>query len=292
MVPAPLFVLAAALATQTGQAFGKQLFARVDPPGVVALRVGIAALALVVLYRPRRWPRGRRLGTVVALGAAIAGMNLIYPALHYLPLGVAGTLQLLGPLTVALAGSRRPADVAVVALAVTGLVLVRDPASGALAWQGITLALLSAASMGTYLLLSRRVGADADSRAGLALGVAVAALFWVPVGVADSGSDLAAPGVLVAGCAVALLSAVVPYSLELAALQRLPAGVVGTLLTLEPVVAAGTGWLVLHEELSARRWLGIGCICAAAAGVTLATGRRSRDRIGPIQTLVPDRERC
>ncbi|MBB5917518.1 inner membrane transporter RhtA [Nocardia transvalensis] len=276
MVPAPLFVLAAAVSTQTGQAFGKQLFAQVGPLGVVALRLGIAAIVLVALRRPRALPRGAHGRTVVALGVAIAGMNLIYPALHYLPLGVASTLQLLGPLTVALLGSRRPADAGVVALAVVGLILVRDPAAGPLAWQGLALALLSAAAMGSYLMLSRRVGSGTGSRSMLALAVGVAALIGLPAGFAEDGRALAGGSVLLAGAAVALLSAVVPYSLEMAALQRLPAPVVGTLLTLEPVVAAMSGYVVLHEELSPRRWIGIACICAGAAYVTLSSGRRSR----------------
>lgn len=276
MVPAPLFVLAAAISTQTGQAFGKQLFSRVDPLGVVALRLGIAALVLVAIRRPRTLPRGRRLRTVLALGVAIAGMNLIYPALHYLPLGVACTLQLLGPLTVALCGSRRLADAGAVVLAVAGLLLVRDPASGPLAWQGIALALLSAASMGSYLLLSRRLGSGPGSRPLLALAVGVAALLGLPPGLYSNGGTLFTPAVLFAGVAVATLSAVIPYSLELAALQRIPAPLVATLLTLEPVVAALTGAVVLHESLSLHRCLGIAAITTAAAWATLSTTRRHR----------------
>ncbi|NNH70123.1 EamA family transporter [Nocardia uniformis] len=259
---------------QTGQAFGKQLFAQVGPGGVVALRLGIAALILLALCRPRTMPRGARLWNVLGLGAAIAGMNLIYPALLYLPLGVASSLQLLGPLTVALCSSRRAVDLGVVALVVTGVWLVRDPASGSLAWQGIVLALLSAASMGAYLLLARRVGSGADSRSVLALGVAAGALLAAPWGVIQDGRTLIDPGVLAAATVVALLSAVIPYSLELAALQRLSAGIVGTLLTLEPVVAALAGLVLLHEGVSAQRWTGIVCISAAAAYVTWQNSHR------------------
>ncbi|GAB2689370.1 DMT family transporter [Nocardia thraciensis] len=281
MFPAPVFVLAAAVATQTGQALGKQLFAQVGPGGVVALRLGFAAIVLLALARPRALPRGARSRTALGLGAAIAGMNLIYPALHYLPLGVASSLQLLGPLTVALCASRRVVDIGVVALVVAGVWLVRDPASGALAWQGIALALLSAAAMGIYLLLSRRAGSHADSRSVLAFGVGAGALLAVPWGVAEDGRTLIDPGVLCAGAVVAVVSAVIPYSLELAALQRLSPGIVGTLLTLEPVVAALAGLVVLHEGLSIPRWAGIVCICSSAAYVTWQNSRRTETAGSP-----------
>ncbi|WP_280384202.1 EamA family transporter [Nocardia wallacei] len=275
MLPAPVFVLAAAVSTQTGQALGKQLFAQVGPGGVVALRLTIAAIVLLALARPRAVPRGARLRTALLLGTAIAGMNLVYPALHYLPLGVASSLQLLGPLTVALCASRRAADIGIVALVVAGVWLVRDPASGPLAWQGIALALLSAAAMGSYLLLSRRAGSLTDSRSVLAFGVGAGALLALPWGAAENGRALLEPGVLVAGAVVAVVSAVIPYTLELAALQRLSAGIVGTLLTLEPVVAALAGVVVLSEGLSIQRWAGIACICSGAAFVTWRNSRRA-----------------
>lgn len=250
---AHLLVLCAALSTQFGQTFGKGLFGRTSPLGVVAMRLGFAAAILLVLRRPAL-PRGRAALPVVGLGLTIAGMNLVYPAMVYLPVGVASTLQLLGPLTVAVLGSRRPLDLGIAGLAAVGVWLVNEPGAG-VAWPGLVLALLSAAAMGCYLMLTSRVGPE-----GLALGVALAALLWVPIGV-----TALSPGVLLAGLGVAVLSAVLPYSLEQAALRRLRPGVVGVLLTAEPAIAGLAGLVVLEEHLSFARWLGILCVSLAAA---------------------------
>ncbi|MGI5221992.1 EamA family transporter [Nocardia sp. CA-290969] len=280
MIPAPLLVLTAAVCTQSGQALGKSLFDRLDPLGVAGLRLGIAALVAAALYRPLSRPRARRQGAVIAgLGVSIAGMNLIYPALHYLPLGVASTIQLMGPLTVAVAGSRRARDLIVVGLAAAGVWLIRDPGAGPLHWQGLLLAGASAVAMGCYLLLSRELAADLGHTA-LALALPVAACLVLPAGVASNGATLFQPQILAWGAAVAILSAVLPYSLEMAALQRISAATAGVLLSLEPVVAAIAGLLVLDETLSAHRWLGIACICTATAvavrhSARSGSGRRS-----------------
>ncbi|WP_280398494.1 EamA family transporter [Nocardia carnea] len=285
MIPAPLLVLAAAVCTQSGQALGKSLFDRLDPLGVAGLRLGIAALVAVVLYRPLARPRTRRQGAAVAgLGVSIAGMNLVYPALHYLPLGVASTIQLMGPLTVAVVGSRRARDLVVVALAAAGLWLVRAPASGPLHWQGLLLAGASAVAMGCYLLLSRELAGDLGHSA-LALALPVAACLGLPAGVASNGAALFQPQILAWGVAVAILSAVIPYSLEMAALHHISAATAGVLLSLEPVIAALAGLFVLGETLSPQRWLGIGCICAATA---VAVRHSARSGKSPRST-VPDR---
>ncbi|NUP26961.1 MAG: EamA family transporter [Nocardia sp.] len=265
VIPAPLLVLAAAFCTQSGQALGKHLFDRLDPLGVLCLRLGIAALIVVGLYRPIRRPRTRRQAAAVAgFGVAVAGMNLIYPALEYLPLGVASTIQLMGPLTVAVAGSRSARDLVVVALAAAGLWLIRDPASGPLHWQGLLLAGASAVAMGSYLLLSREL-AGTLGHSALAVALPVAACLWLPAGIANNGATMIQPQMLAWGAAVAILSAAVPYSLEMAALERISAATAGVLLSLEPVVAAIAGLLVLDETLSIRRSLGIAVICVATA---------------------------
>lgn len=262
-----LFVLAASVSVQTGQAFGKQLFGTVAPAGVVALRLGFAAIVLLAVHRPRL-PSRDRLPLLFAFGAAIAGMNLIYPALRHLPLGVASAIQLLGPLTVAVLASRRRLDLALVLLAGVGVWLCREPGSGPIALTGMLLALASAASMGGYLMLSSRAGAGSVDGSALAVAVTVAALLAIPFGIGDSGATLLRPDVLMAGFGVALLSAVLPYSLEFAALRRLPAGVVGVLVCLEPAVAGLAGFVLLSEQLGLAAWLGIACIIVAAAGVT------------------------
>jgi inner membrane transporter RhtA len=255
----------AAVCTQSGQALGKSLFDRLDPLGVLSLRLGIAALVVAVLYRPGRRPATKRQAAVVAgLGVAIAGMNLSYPALRYLPLGIAATIQLMGPLAVAVTGSRSARDLTVVILAAAGLWLIRDPSGGPLPWQGLLLAGLSAAAMGSYLLLSRELAGDLGHSA-LVIALPVAACLWFPTGAATNGATMFQPQILAVGATVAILSAVVPYSLEMAALKHIPAATAGVLLSLEPVIAAMAGLLVLDETLSIRRWLGIAGICTAAA---------------------------
>ncbi|WP_219419466.1 EamA family transporter [Pseudonocardia nigra] len=265
--PAPLLVLGSVVSVQVGQAVGKQMFGLVDPAGVVTLRLGLAALVLLAIWRPRLPTDARSIGLVVGFGTAIAGMNLIYPALHHLPLGVATALQLLGPLTVALAGSRRVRDAGWAVLACTGVFLLYGPGDGApLPFAGVLLALASGASMGLYLLLSRRAGAASGTGSTLALAVTWAAIVSLPFGVPAAGADLVAPHVLAAGLGLAILSAVVPYSLDLAALRRLPPRVVGVLESLEPAVGALAGVVLLAEHLAPAQWTAIACITAASAG--------------------------
>jgi threonine/homoserine efflux transporter RhtA len=265
--PAPLLVLGSVLSVQIGQAVGKQMFALVEPAGVVTVRLGLAALVLLAIWRPRLPTDLRSAGLVVAFGTAIAGMNLVYPALHYLPLGVATSLQLLGPLVVALAGSRRARDVAWAVLACLGVLLLAAPGGEAvLPVVGVLLALAAGASMGLYLLLSRRAGARCATGSTLALAVTWAALVSLPSGVHASGADLVRPPVLAAGLGLAVLSAVLPYSLDLAALRRLPPRVVGVLQSLEPVVAALAGLVLLAEHLTVTQWLAVASITGASAG--------------------------
>ncbi|MGP3975131.1 EamA family transporter [Streptomyces sp. 8N114] len=271
-VPAPLLVLGSVVSVQTGQALGKGLFdAAGGPLGVVTLRLGLAALVLLALWRPRPPTDRRTLLLVVAFGTAIAGMNLSYLAMAHLPLGVAMTIQLAGPITVSLLMSRRWTDAGCGLLAAAGIALFALPGTGGrpLSPVGLAWAVASALSMGAYLLLSRRAGARMTGGGPLALAVCWAAVLTLPFGPAQAGERLAEPHVLLAGLGVALLSAAAPYSLELAALRRLPARVVGVLQSLEPVAAGCAGLLLLGEHLSAAQWLAVGCITVASTGAVL-----------------------
>ncbi|WP_369199919.1 DMT family transporter [Streptomyces sp. PU-14G] len=266
---APLLVLGSVVSVQTGQALGKGLFdAAGGPLGVVALRLGLAALTLLALWRPRL-PRDRRSALLVlAFGTAIAGMNLSYLAMAHLPLGVVMTIQLSGPLALSLLLARRWGNAAWGVLAATGLALFTLPGSGGapLDPAGVAWAAASGVSMAAYLLLSRRTGATTSGGGPLALAVCWAAVLTAPLGLADAGARLAEPRVLVAGLGVAVLSAAAPYSLELAALRRLPARVVGVLQSLEPVAAGCAGLVLLGERLSGLQWLAVGCITLASTG--------------------------
>lgn len=274
-VPAPLLVLGSVLSVQFGQAFGKQLFGVVGPIGVATLRLGFAAVVLMLFWRPVFPSSWRSLRLSVAFGTAIAGMNVIYPALRFLPLGVATTLQLLGPLAVALVGSRRVLDLCWALLALGGVVLFTHSPTGAqLPVMGVCLALVAAVSMGSYVLLSHRAGGRSADGSTLALAVVWAALIALPFGVVESGAALLTPVALLAGVGLAILSAVVPYSLDLSALRRLPPRIVGVLQSLEPAVGALAGFLVLTEHLTSTQVVGIGCVTVASLGAVLAGNRR------------------
>ncbi|WP_220183681.1 EamA family transporter [Streptomyces diacarni] len=246
----------------------------------MTLRLGLAGLVLLALWRPRRPPDRRSALLLLAFGTAIAGMNLSYLAMAHLPLGVVMTIQLSGPLAVFVLPLRRWMNTAWGLLAAAGLALFTLPGSGGqpLDPRGVAWAAASGVSMAAYLLLSRRTGAAMSGGGPLALAVCWAAVLTLPLGLADAGARLAEPRILLAGLGVAVLSAAVPYSLELAALRRLPAGVVGVLQSLEPVAAGFAGLILLGERLSGLQWLAVGCITLASAGAV--AGHRSGGAAG------------
>ncbi|MEV5830616.1 EamA family transporter [Spirillospora sp. NPDC052242] len=268
-IPGPVLLLGSVVTVQAGLACGKAMFAIAGTAGVIVLRLGFAALVLLLLRRPRPPDRASR-GTVAALGAAIAGMHLIYPALERLPVGVASTLQFLGPLTLALVRARRPLDLLWAALAGTGVLLIYRPFGDPVPAAGAAFALGSGACMAAYLVLTRRAGALPG--APLAWGVAVAALLVLPLAPLAEGAVLR-PGVLAAGLGVALLSAVVPWSLDRAALRRVPEQAAAVMVSLEPAAAALAGLVLLGERLGPAAWLAVACVSAASAGVAF-THRR------------------
>ncbi|CAL9339494.1 Threonine_homoserine exporter RhtA [Nocardiopsis dassonvillei] len=286
-IPAPVLVLCSVVSVQFGQALGKGLFDQVGPGGVVALRLSLAAAVLLVAVRPPP-PRGRgEACLVLGLGTAIAGMNLVYPALVYVPLGLAASLQLLGPITLALLSSKRLRDLGFAAVAGLGLWLFHRPGDAEYAWAGVLLASASGVSMAAYLLLSRRAGAGAATAAPLAWALVWAAALTVPVGVAESGAGLLAPTVLLGGLAVAVSASVLPYSLEFAALRRLPPRTVGVMQSLEPAAAGAAGALLLAEYPSPFQWLALACVGAASAGIVACGDSRTGRRPGADGPAVP-----
>jgi len=226
-------------------------------------------------WRPRVRGYGRaNLGAVAAFGLVLGAMNFaFYSALARLPLGIAVTLEFLGPLGVALALSRRVRDALWALLAAAGILLLsplgQDVASR-LDPVGVAFALMSAVCWASYIFLSRRVGQIAPGSAGLALAMGVAALVFVPIGIATAGTALLDPGLLLIGFAVALLSTALPYTLEMEALRRLPTRVFGVLMSLEPVIAALIGFVVLREAIAPRALAAIGLVTIAAAGAAQA----------------------
>ena len=232
------------------------------------MRIAFAAVMLVLLWRPSVRGHSRAdLALAGAFGVTLAGMNLtFYESLAHIPLGPAVTLEFIGPLSVAVFGSRRPRDLAWVLLAAMGIVLLSSPSGSGLNTIGVILALGAGAWWAAYILLSARVGRVFPGGNGLALAMVVASALVLPVGIAQGGSNLLTAHVFVAGCAVAVLSSVIPYSLELEALRRMPANVFGVLMSLEPAAAAIAGLIVLDQVLKASQWAGIALVVLASAG--------------------------
>ena len=268
-MPPVLLVLMAAASVQFGAALAKTLFDEAGAGGTVLLRTAFAAVLLVAIWRPRFKGHPRRdLWLAGAFGLALAGMNLaFYLALDRIPLGVAVTFEMVGPLGVAVASSRRRLDLLWVVLAAAGILLLSDFGNfGGLDPAGVGLALLAGAFWAAYILLSARAGRVFPGGSGLALAMAAAGALLVPVGVAEGGGTLLGLEVLALGLVVAILSSAIPYSLELEALRRLPAGVFGVLMSLEPALAALAGYVVLGEELAGRELGAIVLVVAASAG--------------------------
>ena len=260
-----------------GAAVAKSLFPVVGVEGMTALRIGLSAVLLLAFWRPWRTSVARRdIANLVIYGAMLGGMNLcIYHAFGRIPIGIATAIEVTGPLVVVLAASRRALDVAWVALALVGLALLLPLASAQpLDPVGLAFAFGAAASWALYIVFGKRVSTLASGQA-VSLGMLVAALFAVPIGVAHSGRAMLVPTTLLAGLGVALLSSAVPYSLEMAALRRMPRHVFGILVSATPAVGAACGALVLGERLSVLQWLAIGCIIGASAGGA-ATGSDER----------------
>jgi inner membrane transporter RhtA len=263
-------VVVAVTSLQFGAGFAVTLFDELGPGGAAFLRLAIAAVVLLVIWRPRLGghPRGD-LRVAAAFGLALGVMNLsIYSAMDRIPMGIAVTIEFAGPLAVAVIASRRRLDLLWAALAAAGIVLLADPGGGSLDTVGVAFAVLAAAMWAVYILLGQRVGRVFPGGAGLALAMTVGAAAIAPFGIAQASSELLRPELLAAGAAVALASSVIPYSLELEALRRLPANVFGVLMSLEPAVAALAGLVVLGQALGSVEWVAIAMVVVASAGVT------------------------
>lgn len=266
-------VLVGIASVQLGAGFAKSLFDEVDPTTIVWLRLATSMLVLVAVLRPQVRGRSREDWLVVlAFGASLALMNwAIYQSFARIPLGVAVTIEFIGPLTLAVLGSRRPRDLAWVVLAAVGVLLLGFDGDD-LDAAGVAFALLAGAAWAAYILLSARTGRHWEGLDGLAVASVVAALLLTPFAVGIGGEDLLDPRILLIGAAVGLLSSVIPYSCELVALRSLSPGVFGILMSLEPAAAALAGIVVLGELLGPAQYAAVACVIAASVGAT-RTGR-------------------
>lgn len=278
--PPTALVLFPIVSVQLGAAVAKGLFDSLGPGGTVFLRIAFAALVLFLLVRPKLGGHDRA-GYLVAglFGLALAGMNFsIYLAFDRIPLGVAVTLEFVGPLGVAVAGSRRVLDLLWVVLAAAGILLLAP--LGVLGGMdldpvGVAFALLAGCLWACYILLSASTGSAFPGGTGLVIALCVGTLVLFPFGIAGAGYALLDPKLLLAGFGVAMLSSAIPYSLELEALRKLPARVFGVLMSLDPAVAALAGLVVLGERLEMRAVAAILFVTIASAGASLF-GRRDK----------------
>jgi inner membrane transporter RhtA len=280
-MPPTALVLLSIVSVQLGAAIAKSLFDSLGPGGTVFLRITFAALVLLVLVRPTFGGYDRTEYLVAGLfGLALAGMNFsIYLAIDRIPLGVAVTLEFVGPLGVAVAGSRRMLDLLWVVLAAAGILLLAP--LGVLGGMdidpvGVAFALLAGGLWASYILLSARTGRAFPGGTGLVIALCVGTLVLFPFGVPGAGYALLDPRLLLAGFGVAMLSSAIPFSLELEALRKIPARVFGVLMSLEPAVAALAGLVVLGERLEMRAVAAVILVTVAACGASLF-GRRDRD---------------
>ena len=269
----PIAGLLGAMASfQLGASFAERMFPLVGAPGAAALRILGAAIMLGVVRRPWRGLKARGpWGSVVAYGVALGAMNtLFYLALRTLPLGIAVAIEFIGPLGVAMAASRRPLDLAWVALAVGGLFLLLPLGLGGahVDLKGALLALAAGGCWALYIVFGRKAG-EAHGANATGLGVFVAALVFVPPQIALQGAALFTPAAIPLALIVALLSSALPYSLEMFALTRLPTRLFGTLMSLEPAVGALAGATLLRQSLAPVQWAGIALVMAASAGAAI-----------------------
>ena len=265
-------ILIAMMSIQSGASLAKSLFPLVGAPGVTALRIALGTLILVVIFKPwrLRFKKEQRL-PLLFYGLALGGMNyMFYLSIQTIPLGIAVALEFTGPLAVALFSSRRPVDFIWVILAVLGLwfLLPLGQSVSQIDLTGAALALGAGACWAVYILTGQRAGEE-HGPATVALGSLIAAIIFVPIGMAQATDSIWQWSILPVGLAVAILSTALPYSLEMIALTRLPTRIFGTLMSMEPPLAAISGMIFLGETLTLAQTLALCSIIAASMGSTL-----------------------
>ncbi|AVH61357.1 MULTISPECIES: EamA family transporter [Streptomyces] len=261
-------VLAGGISVQFGGALAVSLMPRAGALGIVTLRLVVAAIVLIAVCRPKLRGHSRAdWGTVVVFGITMGAMNgLFYQAVARIPLGPAVTLEVLGPLALSVLASRRVVNLIWAGLALAGVFLLGGGGFSSLDPVGVAFALSAGAMWAAYIVFSARTGRRFPQADGLALAMVVAAVVFLPLGIVESGPKLLNPTTFALGAAVAVLSSVLPYTLELLALRRLPASTFAILMSLEPAIAATAGFLVLHQALNATEAAAIALVIAASMG--------------------------
>ncbi|RSS50651.1 EamA family transporter [Streptomyces sp. WAC01280] len=271
-------VVAGGLSVQFGSAVAVLLMPRAGALGVVTLRLVLAAVVLLAVCRPKVRGYSRSdWGTIVAFGTAMAGMNILfYQAADRIPLGAAVTLEVLGPLILSVVASRRLGNLLWAGLALGGVVLLSGGGFDRLDPVGAAFALAAGAMWAAYIVFSARTGRRFPQADGLALAMAFGAVLSLPLGIAEAGDKLLVPSTILLGLGVALMSSVLPYTLELLALRRLPAPTFAILMSLEPAIAAAAGFLILSQALSVVDALAIALVIAASMGAVRTQVRAAK----------------
>ena len=277
ILPPSVLVLLAILSIQVGSAGAKTLFASTSFFGVLFMRLGFAAVVLWLIARPQiRMYSGRQWRSVMLLGLALAIMNMaFYASIARLPLGITVTIEFLGPLAVAVFGSRQLRDFIWPLLALVGVLLLTPAGDlASLDILGIVFAFCAAAGWAAYIILAARMGTLFSGTSGLALAMTIGALITMPAGILNSGSAFLDTSLLFKGFLIAMLSATLPFSLEYQALKRMPPRVFGVFVSIEPAVAALVGFILLDEYLGIRECTAIVLVSFATIGVTLSRKKR------------------
>ena len=277
------FILVASFSVQGGAAIAKGVFPLIGVAGTAAMRILLSAILLVAVFRPALHRlTGDDWRAVVPYGISIGVMNMLfYQALARIPLGLAVALEFVGPLALAIFGSRRALDIVWVALAMAGIVLIAPfKTGGSLDPAGVVYALLTGACWAAYIVLGGRVSQRLDVGTGVAIGMAVAALVALPFAAAEGGIRGFGPGLLIPCIALAVLSSALPFTLEMKALRLLPSRTFSVLMSLEPVVAALCGLVLLGERLTGAQWIAVAAIVVASAGVATSASQPGKSSPG------------
>jgi inner membrane transporter RhtA len=272
-LPVHVLVIGSISSVQIGAAWATTIFHQVGASGACLLRLASASVVLVAFGRPDVRALSRRQWlSACALGLVLAGMNLtFYHAISHIPLGTAVTIEFIGPLLVALAGSRRVRDLVWAVLAAAGIVALCHGFSSSASTAGLILAAAAGLFWAAYILLQAQLGRAFSDSSGLAVAMCVAAVVALPLGIGSGTGNLLVPGTLGVGVAVGMLSSAIPYSLELKALRSLSTATFGVLMSLEPAFAALAGAVVIGQTITPRDGLGIGLVCAASLGASLTS---------------------
>lgn len=280
-----LAVLGAIVSLCVGASFAKQIFAQVGPEGATTYRVGFAALILLGVWRPWRFPLTKETAfAVVRFGMILGAMNLMfYKAISTIPLGIAIAIEFVGPLAVAMFSSRRKLDFVWIGFVIFGLALLLpwQQGSDSLDPVGVAFVLGAAACWAMYIIYGKQAGKMHIGQS-TAFSMSVASLVVLPFGIARGGTTLLEPNLILFGFVVALLSSALPYSLEMYALRHLPKQTFAILLSLEPVVGAFSALIILHEMLSTSQWCAVGSIIIASVGSTMTSGQKELPEVPEI----------